>query len=187
MALRIVVAVIALLGATLLLVVALGARMPVAHVATRSVTVPASIDAVYALLTDFAAAPEWRSGLDRVEIERDQGTLRFTEVSGSDRLPFTVIEMTPPGRLVIRISGERLPFGGSWAFRLEGAGGGTRVTITEHGEVYSPLFRFVSARVIGHTATLDRYLTDLTRKLGGAAEPEDGPVVPLVLSPPGSR
>ena len=59
MALRIVVAVIALLGATLLLVVALGARMPVAHVATRSVTVPASID---------ATAAEWGVPVDELRL-----------------------------------------------------------------------------------------------------------------------
>lgn len=43
---------------------------------------------------------------------------------------------------------------------------GCTVTVTEDGEVYSPLFRFVSRFVIGHTATLDRKLKALARRFG---------------------
>jgi hypothetical protein len=40
------------------------------------------------------------------------------------------------------------------------------LTITEHGEVYNPLFRFVSRFIMGQTATLDAYLKALNANLG---------------------
>ena len=44
--------------------------------------------------------------------------------------------------------------------------GGTALRITEDGEVYNPLFRFMSQFVFGHHATVDTFLTDLGRKFG---------------------
>jgi hypothetical protein len=41
------------------------------------------------------------------------------------------------------------------------------LTITENGEVYNPLFRFVSRFIIGQTATMDGYIKALNAKLGG--------------------
>jgi len=45
------------------------------------------------------------------------------------------------------------------------SGSGTRVRITEHGEVYNPVFRVLSRFVFGHTATLEEFLGNLERKL----------------------
>jgi len=44
-------------------------------------------------------------------------------------------------------------------------GGGTRLTITEDGEVYNPVYHVVSRFVIGHTRSLDRYLEDAAKRL----------------------
>ena len=40
-----------------------------------------------------------------------------------------------------------------------------RFTITENGEVYNPIFRFLSRYVMGYTATMDRYLQAVQNKL----------------------
>jgi hypothetical protein len=72
---------------------------------------------------------------------------------------------------VTHITDKALPFGGSWDYRLEPAGNDTRVTITENGEVYNPVFRFVSRFLMGHTATIDKYLTALAGKTGGTYVP----------------
>ena len=48
---------------------------------------------------------------------------------------------------------------------LAADGGGTRLTITEDGEVYNPLFRFVSRFIMGHTSSIDRYLADVQKAL----------------------
>ncbi len=74
-------------------------------------------------------------------------------------------ESEPPRRLVTRITDKTLPFGGAWTFTLQPVDGGTKLTITENGEVYNPLFRVMSRFVFGHTATIDRYLGDLQKHL----------------------
>lgn len=49
---------------------------------------------------------------------------------------------------------------------VEGCRGATELTVIEDGEVYNPLFRFVSRLIIGHTATIDVYLAALHKRLG---------------------
>jgi hypothetical protein len=60
-----------------------------------------------------------------------------------------------------------LPFGGTWTFEVTPIGdGGSVVRITEDGEVYNPVFRFVSRYFMGYTATIDSYLKALGAKFG---------------------
>lgn len=179
MLLKVILVTAGVLLASVAVVAFLGSRLPVSHVASRSMLLPVPPERVFAVVTDFAAAPSWRTGLSAVELVPVTGgeRLRFTEVSGSDRLTFEVELIEPARRLVTRIVGDGLPFGGRWVYELAPAPGGSRLTITEYGEVFHPIFRFVSARIIGHTATLDRYLGDLARALGGTAPVEHG-VVP---------
>jgi hypothetical protein len=49
----------------------------------------------------------------------------------------------------------------------------TQITITERGEVYNPIFRFMSRYVFSHHATIDAYLTALGKKLGESVTPEN--------------
>jgi hypothetical protein len=58
-----------------------------------------------------------------------------------------------------------LPFGGTWVYEIVPEGDSCTLTITEHGKVYNPLFRFVSRFIMGHTATIDSYLAALNAKL----------------------
>ena len=46
---------------------------------------------------------------------------------------------------------------------MDPAGEGSRVAIDEHGHVGNPLFRFVSAVILGHSRTLEAWLGDLER------------------------
>lgn len=178
--LRIVLGSLATIAAAIALIALWGSRLPVAHVATRSVTLPAATEEVFAVLADVAKAPAWRSKLTRVELDPTGpgGRTRFTEVSGGDRLTMEIEESRPPERMVTRIVGAGA-FGGAWAYRIEPMAGGSRVTITEHGEVYNPIFRLISAKVMGHTATLDQYLGDLARRFDGKSPIEDAAPVPL--------
>jgi uncharacterized protein YndB with AHSA1/START domain len=172
----IVVAAIVLVGGVALA----GLRLPVAHVATRSAVIPAPPDSVFAAITDFAAAPTWRPGLKRVDVEPlAGGRLRFTEVSGTGPMTMEVEHLEPPTRLVTRIVGEGLPFGGAWAYAVTPEGSGSRVTISEHGEVYNPVFRFISRYVMGHATTIETYLKALGAKYGATVSPVDAaPVSP---------
>jgi hypothetical protein len=72
----------------------------------------------------------------------------------------------PNERLVTRIADKSLPFGGKWTYTLAQTGNSTVLRITEDGEVYNPVFRFISRFVLGHATTIDRYLRDVAARLG---------------------
>jgi hypothetical protein len=151
-----------------LLVALVGLFLPRDHVAVRTVRLKPAPPAVWDVLTDHAAEPSWRKGLVRVERLPDRdGRPVWQEVSrGGDTLALLTEESEPPRRLVRRIVGEGLPFGGTWTFELAPDGLGSVVTVTERGEVYNPVFRFVSRFVMGHTATIDAYLKALGKRFG---------------------
>lgn len=59
-----------------------------------------------------------------------------------------------------------LPFGGRWTYELRAAPAGTTLRITEDGEVYNPLFRFMWKFIFTHHRTIDVYLRDLAARVG---------------------
>ena len=71
-----------------------------------------------------------------------------------------------PVHLLTKIDDRSLAFGGTWSHDLVPSGTGTTVTITERGEVYNPLFRFMSRFVFGHTATMEGFLGALAVRMG---------------------
>jgi hypothetical protein len=151
------------------LIVAVGWMLPVRHQASRTVTLDRSSAEVYAAIRDVEAYPRWRSDLERVELIDARSTLpRFREVSAdSGTLTMAIVEDLAPSKLVTRIDEAGLPFGGTWTFVVESTHEGARLTITEDGDVYNPMFRFVSRFVLGHHRTIDRYLADLRAWLAG--------------------
>lgn len=140
--------------------VAIGAMLPRAHIATRRVILKASPEAVFALI---AGPSDWRG----LKYERlGDSPLKWRETQGNDAIVYERVETVAPTRIVNRIADPGLPFGGSWTYDVAPEGTGSALTITENGEVYNPLFRFVSRFVMGHTATIDQYVVDLRKRLG---------------------
>ena len=164
--LRAILIIVAILGAIVLAVIVVGFMLPVGHVATRSATFKQSPAEIYTALTDVESFPKWRSSVDAVAVIATGPPKRWREKSGSDEITFEIAGAEPPLRLVTRIADPDLPFGGSWTYELAPEGSGTRLTITEDGEVYNPIFRFMSRFVFGHTATMDRFLADLKKRVG---------------------
>lgn len=179
--LKIITAIVVAIGFMIGIVALVGSRLPVGHIATRSVVIDAVADSVFDVVTDFEAAPAWRSGLSSASVSTDSATgrRRVTETGSNGTMSLEVEQLVRPSRLVTRIVGNGLPYGGAWAYQLDRQGNATRITITEHGEVYNPVFRFVSRYLIGHTATLETYLTDLGRRFGAAVVPADAAPVPV--------
>ena len=64
-----------------------------------------------------------------------------------------------------RIATLALPSAGAWTYELTPTSGGCTLTITENGEVYNPMFRFIANYMIGHTSTIEKYLDDLGKKI----------------------
>jgi len=179
--LKAVIAIALAIGALVGVVAIVGGRLPVGHVATRSVVINAPTEVVFGTITDFAAAPTWRPDLKSMSVVADPATGRWrvTEESSNGAMTMDVEQMVPPSRLVTRIVGDDLPWGGAWAYALEPEGNTTRVTITEYGEVYNPIFRFMSRYIMGHTGTLETYLTNLGKKFGADVTSVDAPPVAL--------
>ena len=158
---------IAIIGGALVLLVVLvalvGWMQPVKHRVTRQATYRVAAVPLYDLITRVDAFPSWRTKL--TSIEHDSPT-RFREIGGNGTILFERTEQIPAQRVVTRIADPSLPFGGSWTYELLPAGDGrTTLRITEDGEVYNPIFRFVSRFVMGHTSTIDQYLRDVGRYL----------------------
>ena len=59
-----------------------------------------------------------------------------------------------------------------WTYELAPEGSGTRLTITENGEIYNPIFRFVARFVLGYTSTMGSVLRALGTKHGETVAPE---------------
>lgn len=170
---KVMIILLSIVGLVLLLiggVFAIGATLPVAHIATVTATVDASPEVVWGLITDIKGFPTWRSELSEVRLVDDpQGRLSWVEVSKFGELPLTAETTDAPHMLTARISGKDLQFGGTWSWEIEQKGAKTEVTITENGEVYSPLFRFMSKFIFGHDTTLKNYARQLEAKLQGEA------------------
>ena len=127
-----VVGAIVLLG---IVVTVIGAMLPKAHSASRTARIAMPPDALH--------------------------TLILTRIGEPQEYPLRVERNEPPSLVVTRIVGERLPFGGTWTYRIAPAPGGSELTITEDGEVYNPIFRFMSRFVFGHYATMDAFIRTL--------------------------
>ena len=162
--LRALILVLGVLVALILLLIAIGYALPISHVATRETRLAAPPERVFSVLRDVEKFPTWRSDVKSVEVVATTPALRWRE-RGDNDIIFEMETVEPPGRIVTRIVDKTLPFGGSWTYELSPQDGGTRLVITENGEVYNPLFRFMSRFVFGHTATIQKYLDDLGRYL----------------------
>lgn len=147
-------------------VAGVGMLLPKTHRASRTVMHDATPATVFAMITDFARFPEWRSGIRAVEtIDTGDGKTRFTEQGPNGTITYAVDMREPFSRLVTRIDDPSLPFGGTWTFDLRPVAGGTELTITEDGEVYNPIFRVLSRVVFSPSSTIDTYQTDLRERL----------------------
>jgi hypothetical protein len=120
-----------------------GSRLPIDHLATSRARYDADIDAVWSAVE--------------------------AEVAGSDT-KVEIVEREVPRRLMTRIPPGG-PFGGTWTFELASANG-TTLTITERGEVYNVIFRFLSRFVFGHYGMQEKFLRSVGARLHETAIPE---------------
>ncbi|HJR43519.1 MAG TPA: SRPBCC family protein [Gemmatimonadaceae bacterium] len=150
-----------------IVVVAVGYMLPVAHVAASEARFAQPQDAVWTAITDVSAFPSWRADVTAVDtLPSRDGRQRWVEEAGGQRITFEVVESEAPRKLVVRIADPSLPFGGSWTYLLAPSDSGTTLAITENGEVYNPIFRFMARYVFGHTATMEKYLASLGERFG---------------------
>jgi hypothetical protein len=161
---KIVLIGIGVLGLLVAGVVVIGLLLPKRHVASRSAVIQATPEKLFALIS---GSQEWRPDVKSCELVEKDGKHFQRETSRRGETVLYELEGSrPPLAIERRIATEHLPYGGKWSFALEPVDGGTIVRITEDGEVYNPIFRFVSRFVMGHTAMLDSYLKALGKAVG---------------------
>ena len=149
-----------------------GGLLPEEHTASSYVDLGLPADTVWSLVRDFQSYSSWWPDVRGTERLPDHdGHEAWKHVQTTGELPFEVIEENSPALLVTRTLDDGMPFGGTWTYELVESADGTRVTITEDGQVRSPLFRFVSRFLMGHHGTMDRYLESLGAARGLSVVP----------------
>lgn len=148
------------------LIALIGAMLPLRHHGTRRARYRASPEAVYAVL---AGPPDWRTGVKSFGLLPDEGGRKrwWEQDSHGQKITFELMEDAPPRRLAVRIADRGLPFGGAWSFDITPlTEGGSELRISEDGEIYNVIFRFMARFLFGYTASIEAYLRDLGAKFG---------------------
>lgn len=140
---RWIVGTFVMLVAVIGVIAIVGYFLPVAHEASRSVELNRPPDQVFALIENPQTYQAWWEDAD-VQTE--------------------VIERVPPSKLVTKIVGET-QFGGTWTFEVVPTSSGSRLTITERGEIYNVVFRTLTRFVFGYTGTMESFLAAAGAKL----------------------
>ena len=153
--------------AALVAIVALiGTRLPQSHRASVEHTLTAAPEVVWRTITDIESFPSWREGLKRVQRLPDRdGRPAWIEEGRSGKMTLVAEHMEPPRLLVGRIADPGLPFGGTWTYEIVPVPGGSRLRITEDGEVYNPIFRFMARFIFGYESTIRGYMASLQKRL----------------------
>ena len=165
---KIALIILAALCALVALVLIVGALLPRQHRVTRTLMLARAPKEVYAVVRDFGSAASWRSNLARVEILDPK---HFREESKDGTINYEIVEEVPNTRLVTRIVDRDLGYAGSWTYDFAPVENGTRLSITEDGDVSNVFFRFMSRFVFGNTSTIDAYLNAFAAKFGESAKP----------------
>ena len=160
---------IGLLVGILVVVVAIGAFLPKQHISTCAARFNEPADAIWQSITDYAKFPAWRKDVARVEPlpgVNDKPSWREFDTHGNS-IPYQVMVMVPPRALVVRIADPKLPFGGTWTYEISTMkDGSSLLRITEDGEIYNPVFRFVARFILGYTKTQEQFFRALGAKFG---------------------
>jgi uncharacterized protein YndB with AHSA1/START domain len=158
-----IVLVIFLILAVVGLIAVLGSQLPQQHEASGAADFHQSPQQVWDIIS---GPPTWRPEVTRYEVLSHDPHRKWIEYGQhGQKMTYEVLEADPPHKLVTRIADPHLPFGGSWTYEITPTATGSSLTITEHGEIYNPVFRFVARYVQGYTATIDNYLKALRAKL----------------------
>lgn len=168
----VVIVLVVLVGLPALMAL-VGTLLPRDHVAGATIVVRQPADRVWAVVRDIGAMPQWWPELRSSErTAGPEGEEHWKQVSGGGTITIAIDSAEPPRRLVTRIeSPPGAPFGGSWTYEIAAVPEGSRVTVTEHGWIANPLFRFLSRFVFGYYRTQESYLRALGRNFGETVQP----------------
>lgn len=168
----------------------IGLLVPASHIVSRSSTFKITPNRLWNILTDVSKYPQWQPKVEKVIIDdtSSDGTV-FVEYSTKKRHTVIIHHERVENRCLLRILEERpvatapapskIPtFSGSWTFDIsQEKEDDDQVTlkITEQGVIKKPLVRVTHLLLFGFHSRIDRFLTDLHKKID-----MDNREVPLV-------
>jgi hypothetical protein len=162
---RILLSIVAGVALLVIAVVVIGSLLPKRHVVAHSASYRTTPGQLFHLI---AGPQNWRADVLHSEAVPDANgreLMRETTRDGKTVI-YETLDRMPDRSMKRRIATPNLPYSGSWVYSLEPSGESTVVRITEDGEVYNPIFRFMSRFVFGHTHTMDAYLRALGKATG---------------------
>jgi polyketide cyclase/dehydrase/lipid transport protein len=153
-------------------VVVIGSLLPKRHVVSRSASYRATPNQLFRLI---AGPQNWRTDVLHCEVVPDANGRELTRETTRDgnTVLYETLDRVPDRSMKRRIATPNLPYSGSWTYSLQPSGESTVVRITEDGEVYNPVFRFMSRFVLGHAHTMDAYLRALGKATGQEVQIKD--------------
>lgn len=153
-------------------VIVIGSLLPKEHVVSRRAAYRATPEQLFSLI---AGPQDWRPDVLRYEAVPpvDGRELMRETARHGETITYELLDRIPPRSVKRRIATENLPYSGTWTYSLQANDGMTTVRITEDGQVYNPVFRFVSRFILGHTRTMDAYLRALGKATGQEVEVTD--------------
>ncbi len=169
---KVVLIILAVIISIVVIIVLIGAALPANHVARVKARVNASPEDIWTALTDVAEYPKWRKDVTSVEIlQSTNGKTAWRETGSNGKIAFEQAEAVRPSRLLVRLTDDSLPFGGSWTYELSPAKDGTDLIITEDGIIRNPLFRLMARFIFGYYRTQEGFLRALGAKFNHAVTP----------------
>lgn len=152
--------------AIVLAVVVGGLATPRDHVASRSRTYPVSAARLWEVVRDVASYATWREDMIDVEMVTGEApAVQWREISSGGTMTFGIISEEPPAQFVARVMDDDLTWGGTWTWNISPTTNGATLTLTEHGFIKNPIYRFVRAHFIGFDKSLEQYLRALDVRL----------------------
>lgn len=169
---KIALIVVGCLAMLIVTVAVIGALLPKHHIVTRSAKFRATPEKLFGLIS---GPQTWRPDVKQYEIIPNAGgSEKWRETdAGGQTIEYEIVDRRAPVLLKTRIITPDLPFNGGWTFFLSGDDAYTKVQITEEADVYNPIFRFVSKFIMGHTRSIDAYLTNLGKAVEEQVEIRD--------------
>lgn len=169
---KIVLLIVSVLLISIALVYLIGFLMPVKHQLSVSRQFAVDKKTIWQILVDFGHHANWRR--DIVSAEKVSANDVANEIWQESDNHGNVIRYE--NRDIIKeqslkrvIVSKHLAFGGSWTFNLASDDSQPQaqatLTITENGEVYNPMFRFLGKTVFGFDTSMRRFLEDLDIEL----------------------
>lgn len=155
--------------AALAIVALIGAMLPKGHTASLSSKFRQPPQDLWEAIT---GPPTWRPDIRSVQaLAPRNGHRTWKEIDKhGGAITYEAMEEIPVARLITRIADPDLPYGGLWIYEITIEPDGCVLRITEDGEIYNPIFRFMARFAIGYTASMQAYLNALHAKFGEPGE-----------------